>query len=368
MASIRVLFDTQAFRSQRIGGVSRYYVELIRRLPPLGVEPILHLPVVDNEHAAQAGLSSRRAQRLLMAHPNLRRVCSRALAVHDVVRSAVGDYEVFHRTLYARPFPVPRPCVCTVVDMIPEVFPQYFPRGNPHQRKRDVVRASDLVLSISESTTRDIIAIYGCAPEKIVTIPLGVDAPAFADPPAGERFHSPFPAPYILFVGMRLRYKNFQRFSQAAANVLAGHRDLALAVAGGGPLGESERAFFARAGVLERVVQADIPDASLSSVYRHAEVFVFPSEYEGFGLPILESFASGCPVAASRASSFPEVGGDAVEYFDPTSADDIAQAIERVLGSPARAAELRRKGSERALAFSWERTARQTAAAYRRLC
>lgn len=310
-------------------------------------------------------MSSRKAQKVLMAHPNLRRFSSLALSAHDALRSVTDRYDVFHRTYYAWPYPVRRPSVCTVVDMIPELLPQYFPGVNPHRRKRDVVRASDLVLSISESTTRDLIDVYGCSPAKIVTIPLGVDAAAFA---AGPEIAHPFRRPYILFVGTRHRYKNFDRFAQAAAKLLSLHRDLTLAVVGGGPLGEGERAIFSGAGVLDRVVQASIPDTGLATVYRHAEMFVFPSEYEGFGLPILESFACRCPVAASRASSFPEVGGDAVEYFDPTSVDDIAHAMERILTSPTRADELRRLGSERVAAFSWDSTARKTADAYRRLC
>jgi glycosyltransferase involved in cell wall biosynthesis len=138
-------------------------------------------------------------------------------------------------------------------------------------------------------------------------------------------------------------------------------------VVGGGAFRQDEIEVFSQAGVLARVRQASIPDAALPTVYREAEVFVFPSEYEGFGLPILESFACNCPVAASRASCFPEVGGEAIEYFDPKSADEMAHAVERLLGSSKRAEELRRLGSERVRLFSWERTAALTAAAYRRL-
>jgi len=365
VGSIRVLFDTQAFRSQRQGGLSRYYVELMRRLPAFQVFPLMHLPAVDNEHAVEAGLASRRGWQTLMAHPILRWLYYLGLAGNDLFHSAVGRYEILHRTYYGAPRPVRRPTVCTLVDMIPELFPHHFPDGTPHRHKREVVRASDLVLSISESTTRDIIRIYGCSPSHIVTVPLGVDAQAFAtSPPVAH----PFRPPYVLFVGLRHRYKNFRRFAVAAASILAAHREISLALVGGGSLTASEREIFVKASVLDRVVQADIPDAHLPTVYRQAEMFVFPSEYEGFGLPILESFACLCPVAASRASSFPEVGGDAIEYFDPTSSDDMAQSMERILGSPSRAQELRRLGSERAAVFTWEKTAEKTAAAYRRLC
>ena len=365
MGTIKVLFDTQAFRCQRYGGISRYFTELIRRLPLLDVVPILHMPFVDNEHAVSAGLSRRMGLGRLSTLPLARRLIYLALAGNDILRSATDDYHILHRTHYARPWPVRRPAVCTVVDMIPEILPHYFPDGTPHWHKREVVASSDLIFSISESTTRDIVQVYGCSAERVVTAPLGIDWATFSQAP---RVPHPFKAPYLLFVGDRPRYKNFRRFSAAAAGVLAAHPDLSLALVGGRALGADEREVFSRTKVLHRVVQAKVPDAALPSIYREAEMFVFPSEYEGFGLPILESFACGCPVAASRASCFPEVGGDAIEYFDPKSADDIAQAMERVLGSPSRAAALRQLGSERVKSFSWERTAELTAAGYRRLC
>jgi glycosyltransferase involved in cell wall biosynthesis len=360
---MKVLFDTQAFRHQRYGGISRYYAELIRRLPALDVLPVMHLPWVDNEHAIAAGLSSQGGT-TLSAHPILRCLYYAALSGNDLLRSAVDSYDILHRTYYAAPGPVRQPSVCTVVDMIPELLPHYFPEGNPHRRKRDVVQASDLVLSISESTTRDVLEFYGYPASRVVTTPLGIDCQAFADRP---KVSHPFRAPYVLFVGLRHRYKNFRRFALAAAAVLSAHPEVSLALVGGGALLESEREIFAGVGVLDRVAQANVADEALPSIYREAEVFVFPSEYEGFGLPILESFACGCPVAASRASCFPEVGGPAIEYFDPTSTDEIAQSIERVLDSRSHADELRRLGSERVKLYSWQRTAELTAEAYRRL-
>jgi glycosyltransferase involved in cell wall biosynthesis len=362
---ISVFFDTQAFRLQRIGGISRYFAELIRRLPVFDVAPSLHMPWVDNEHAVTAGLSSRRGRNILNAHPRVLSIVHSALRYGDSIFGATGHFDILHRTYYSETRALRRPVVCTVVDMIPELFPAHFPKGNPHERKREVVQGCDLVLSISESTSRDVVELYGYPAERVVTIPLGIDLPLFSRAP---RLPNPFRRPYVLFVGNRDGYKNFGRFGTAVSAVLAARPDLSLAVVGGGALRQDELELFSRSGVLERVKQARITDAALPTIYRDAELFVFPSEYEGFGLPLLESFACDCPVAASRTSSLPEVGGEAIEYFDPTSGDDIGHAMERVLGSPTRASELRRLGSERVRTFSWERTAELTAAAYRRLC
>ena len=333
-------------------------------MPALGVTPLLHLPIVDNEHAIAAGLSSGWGRKTLSAHPVLRGLYYLALAGNDFLRSASDHYDILHRTYYGIPYPVRKPSVCTVVDMIPELLPHHFPEGNPHQRKKEVVQASDLILSISESTTRDLVEFYGCPAERVVTVPLGIDSQAFADVP---KVGHPFRPPYVLFVGLRHRYKNFERFGLAAAAVLTAHPGVSLALVGGGPLLEEEREIFGKAGVLDRVTQARVSEAALPSVYRDAELFVFPSEYEGFGLPILESFACGCPVAASRASCFPEVGGAAIDYFDPKSTDEIAQSIERILASRSYADELRLRGRERVQIYSWQRTAELTVEAYRRL-
>jgi glycosyltransferase involved in cell wall biosynthesis len=284
-----------------------------------------------------------------------------ALKYSDRLLAALGNYDILHRTYYHPARPSWRRSVCTVVDMTPERMPEYFPWGNPHLAKKEVVQMSDLVLSISECTRRDVLDLYGCSPAKVVTTHLGIDLEGFAHLTDGK---GPFAPPYVLFVGNREAYKNFRRFAQAMVAVLSLHRDLSLAIVGGGMLNEEERALFSRAGLSSRVRQADVADVDLPAIYRHAELFVFPSEYEGFGLPLLEAFASRCPVAASKTSCFPEIGGAAIEYFDPKSEDDIAQAIERILGSSTRAEELRSLGWQRAKSFSWERTAEATAAAY----
>ncbi|HLK88470.1 MAG TPA: glycosyltransferase family 1 protein [Polyangia bacterium] len=359
---MKVLFDTYAFRMQRVGGISRYFAELIRRLPSCGIEPQVFMPLVDNEHAASTGIANRHSTSLLARHGLGRRLVHSALQRTDALLRAAGQYRVLHQTYYAQPPRTRRRAACTIVDMIPDLFPQHF-AGNPHQRKREVAAACDLVFSISECTTRDIVAVYGLDPGKIVTTQLGIDLAEFVSPASAT---NPFRAPYVLFVGQRGGYKNFQRLAAALVPVLAQWPELSLAVVGQ-PLSEEERRTFEASGVLGRVQQASVADLALPRIYGQAELFVFPSEYEGFGIPLLEAFAAGCPVAASRASCFPEVGGEAIEYFDPRSVDDIAHAATRILASRARADALRALGAERVKMFSWTRTAEKTAEAYRRL-
>jgi glycosyltransferase involved in cell wall biosynthesis len=347
---------------QRVGGISRYFAELIRRLPGCGVSPRLFMPVVDNEHAASAGLASGPWSGIVAGHAMARRIAHAALRRSDTIQRLAGRYDILHQTYYDEVPRTRRPTVCTIVDMIPDLFPQHF-GANPHQQKQLVAEAADLVFSISENTSRDIAAVYGFDAAKIVTTQLGIDLGEFVSPPS---IVNPFRGPYLLFVGQRGGYKNFGRLATALLPILAERSELSLAIVGGA-LSEVERAPFEAHGLGARVQQASVPDAALPKIYRQAALFVFPSEYEGFGIPLLEAFAAGCPVAASRASCFPEVGGEAIEYFDPTSVDEMAHAVNRILASSARADELRALGSERVKAFTWTRTAEKTAEGYRRL-
>ena len=230
--------------------------------------------------------------------------------------------------------------------------------------KREVAATADLIFSISECTSRDIASVYGIDRSRIVTTPLGIDPRKFT---ASTTARNPFRPPYVLFVGLRSGYKNFTRMAKAMEPIMVREPNLSVAVIGGGPLTADEMALFGGRDAQTRVHQATVLDSDLSKIYREAELFVFPSEYEGFGIPILEAFAAGCPVAASRASSFPEVGGNAIEYFDPLSIDEISHAITRILASRARADELRVLGAERVKLFPWTRTVEETADGYRRL-
>lgn len=360
---MRVLFDTYAFRMQRVGGISRYFAELIRRLPSVGVHPLLFMPMVDNEHAASTGLSHRRSSEILSGRPTLRRVVHGLIRHGEDLLRVAGRYDLLHRTYYSSVARSRRPAVCTIVDMIPELFPQHF-GVNPHQNKRQVAADSDLIFSISECTSRDIASVYGIDRSRIVTTPLGIDPQKFNRSATST---NPFRPPYVLFVGQRSGYKNFNRMAKAMEPILLREPQLSVAVVGGGPLTADEMALFGGRESQARVQQATVLDSDLAKIYRQAELFVFPSEYEGFGIPILEAFAAGCPVAASRSSSFPEVGGDAIEYFDPRSIDEISQAVNRIVASRSRADELRALGAERVRLFPWTGTVEKTAQGYRRL-
>jgi glycosyltransferase involved in cell wall biosynthesis len=300
-----------------------------------------------NRHQLDSGLGRRLRGRL--ADPRVATVVNR-------LRSP-GRPDLVHHTFYDAAYlnrKVGRLRVVTVYDMIPEIYPELFPTGNPHLAKRAFVERADLVLAISAATQRDLVSVYGESRAPVVVTPLGVHD-SFR--PGGPR-PAELPGQYVLFVGNRAGYKDFDGLTEP---------DVQLVAVGGGAFDDLERARLAALGVAGRVVQCNLDDVSLRGAYAHALCFVFPSRHEGFGLPTLEAMACGCPVVLVDSSSHPEVGGDAALYFPPGDVAALRHRLMELVGSPTLRADRAQAGIRRAATFTWERTARATAEAYRDL-
>ena len=168
---------------------------------------------------------------------------------------------------------------------------------------------------------------------------------------------------YILFVGARGGYKNFTRFIEAMHKILDRHKELHVFCAGGGAFTDEEKRFFGE--YASRIHQAGLSDEELADAYAGAECLVFPSEYEGFGIPIMEAFACGCPVVCSEASCFPEVADEAARYFDPLNPEDMSVKILEVLDDEALRVKLIASGRERLKIFDWDKAAMETLKCYK---
>lgn len=234
-------------------------------------------------------------------------------------------------------------------------------------------RNANLVLTDSAHSQQDLARYLGVSPTRSRVVACGVSS-RFRPVPAGEERRAVLACygisePYILYVGAVNARKNIVRLLEAYARLRLRFPRISLVVAGKRQwqTAEIDRAF----GQLTRQGQIHfigyVNDSDLPALYSAAEVFVFPSLYEGFGLPVLEAMACGTPVIASRSSSIPEVVGDAAILVDPIDVDSIAAGIERALCDPAMAATLRSHGVARARAFSWERAARETLELYQRV-
>jgi glycosyltransferase involved in cell wall biosynthesis len=237
--------------------------------------------------------------------------------------------------------------------------------------RRDVahLRRATAVVAVSERTRQDLVELVGVPEEVVEVIPPGLDA---ADPvTAAEREEARRriggDGPIVLHVGHAAFYKNVEGCLEVLARLRKGGIDARL-LRGGERLRESQRALAARLGIAGAVLdRGPVAEAGLRELYAAADVLLFPSLYEGFGWPPLEAMAAGVPVVCADTGSLPEVVGDAALRAGPHDHVALAGHVAALLSSPARADELRRRGRERAAAFSWDATAARTESLYRRV-
>jgi glycosyltransferase involved in cell wall biosynthesis len=362
---VRITYDHRIFAGQPFGGIARYFSETAARV---AAEPGFDVTVLAVAHLNHY-LRAAPARVVRGAYvPHVRGTGRMRVRFNDAVSRAWlrrSPPDLLHETYYAATSlaPARTPTVLTVYDMIHEKLPQLFARDDPTAgHKATAVHRAERVICISESTRRDLLEHVSVDPAKVSVVHLANSlAPSAAAAPLVAE-------PYLLYVGQRGAYKNFGTLLDAFATSRPLRSAFRLVAFGGGPFTATEAAQIRRLRLDPRAVRHVAGgDEVLTNLYGHAAAFVYPSLYEGFGIPLLEAMAAGCPVACSDVSSFPEVAAGAAELFDPTDAAAVAGALERVVLSPARTAELRELGRAQAARFSWDRCATETAAVYRSL-
>ncbi|WP_200890806.1 glycosyltransferase family 4 protein [Pedobacter lusitanus] len=236
--------------------------------------------------------------------------------------------------------------------MIHELYPHYFTNDKTTvPNKKILLEKATKIIAISESTKRDILKIYPHIPaEKIDIVYLAHTVNT------GIQTKVDTPENYILFVGNRAAYKNFIFFLKAMLPVLKDRKDLYILCAGGNAFNEEETHLIQESGVRDQLIQRNFKDSELADYYKKALCFVFPSEYEGFGIPVLEAMACGCPVVLTNHSSFPEVAGDAGIYFELNNSTDLKEKIMRLLDHIEIREEYKLKGIAQADKFNWKKT------------
>lgn len=271
--------------------------------------------------------------------------------------------DLYHQTYYR--FHVPQfkgKRVLTVYDMTYELFPEKFSRDDPSiLQKKKSIEAAHALIAISESTRRDMVGLLNIPRERVTVVHLANSLVAAPSPQA------PLDEPYVLFVGQRVPHKNFMRLLAAYCQSQRLNGSFKLVCFGGQPITDEERTVLARYGCEGKMLRFAGNDELLASCYSHASLLVYPSLYEGFGMPLVEAMHYGCPVVASNAGSLPEVGGDACVYFDPQSTGEIAEKMEKVLFDETLRRTMIERGREREKNFSWDTCAAQTRAVYESL-
>lgn len=363
---MKILYDNEIFIRQEYGGISRYYFELIRRL---STKPDIKIKVYKGFNINKYDLESYRNNRL--------EITGRKIPIVPKTKYIIGklqkplfrrqyrntNFDIFHSTYYNQ---IKKKSgtkhTVTILDFTHEKYPEYFSRLDTTKKdKRKSVEKSDGVICISESTKIDLLNLYKIDEYKVRVIYLGN---SLTYDPGTEPY---FKFPYILYVGDRRRYKNFKNFIRGYANSGKLKEDLRIVCFGGGTFSNEEIDLFKSLKIESLVNQTSGDDKKLANIYKFAFMYVNPSFYEGFGIPILEAMHYGCPVLASNRSSLPEVGGNAAEYFDPENIEEITSKMESVFDSDESRKNLGMKGSEREKLFSWDKCAEETYKFYKEI-
>ena len=402
---MRIAFDHQAFCLQKTGGISRYFCRLAEQLEQTkqADDVGVFAPLYRNQYLRE--LSKNLVHGYSVKDYPAKTAGLLVKANGWLAKSQIKGWkpDLVHETYFSLKGSAPKACpvVLTVFDMIPEleaIASQEKQDTGLTQRleldstKRAAVQRADHIICISEHTRGDLLKLYQVPEKKVSVVYLGCEAVNEQSAAANMTFNTKIDItsteatsidtstttlskddisrtrqsrPYLLYVGLREGYKNFEHLLRAIAQAPALIAEFDVLAFGGGIFTASEHTLIARLGFKSNQVrQRTGDDQALNEAYQNAAAFVYPSAYEGFGLPPLEAMAKNCPVISSNTSSMPEVIGSAGEYFDPQSIDSISHAIEVVVFSKDRAQELIKLGQERIKLFTWQSCAQETRAIY----
>lgn len=363
---ISILYDYQILVRQKFGGISRYFYEIINRLEnrvDINIRAIhsqnYYFTNYLKEYTYKNGL-----QKYIFRIIN-------AIVTRLYLLIGSNKIDIIHPTYYVNYGKwIKRKNirnVVTVHDMIHEIYwgdtTSIGKKFVIACKKKSILNA-DYIITVSQNTKKDLLKYYpDLNADNIAVIYHGYND--YSDIPFDNMKENY--GRYILFVGNRNDYKNFRSFIIAMKKISTLDSDVKVVCVGGGSLSNDEIDLINECNMTGRIFQVSASDRELVNLYRGALFFIFPSLYEGFGIPILEAFACDCPVLLSNCSCFPEIGGDAVEYFEESNIESLENKIELLLANEGLRTELSNKGRKRMLQFSWDVAADKTYEIYKNL-
>lgn len=349
---------------QNFGGISRYFFELMNNASSAGFEYDLSLLLSSNEYLFESTKISSAIKIPNKFAKNFYRLSNQLNLQYSQLQINYADYDILHPTFYEDYFvqKIKNPYVLTVHDLINEKFPQYFQNNNKLvKQKQNLIENASRIIAVSENTKKDIIEHFKINESKIDVIYLAESLSSIKSLKVEK-----LPPRYLLFIGKRGGYKNFENMYEGVKNLLKKESDLFLVCAGGGEFSLTEKGQFLRDELSHKINYFSFTkNEELKYLYENAVCFIFPSLYEGFGIPVLESFASGCVLCVSYSSSLKEIGGSAALYFDPNSPEEIKNAVEHALSLDKKNAYIE-EGFQELKKYTWRKTTEHTFNTYKK--
>lgn len=356
---MRILYDNEIFGLQRMGGASNYYVNLIKHLQP-EFEIITPQMYSNNIYLKDIKKDSLKQKSFLFSKFYYRMMNNKFNM--DLIKAKC--YDVFHHTYYdnyfINDFGSDRPLVITIHDMVHEIYPELSKFSSIiTKNKKQLVQRADKIIAISEKTKLDLCYLFNVKEEKIEVVYHGTDFTTHCN----KNLIKDLPQNYILYVGKRDGYKNFSwTIKNLAADLL--NRNIKL-ICVGASFTFAERRLIEDLQLNKLVICRTVNSSiELQEIYGRAIFFVYPSLYEGFGIPILEAFASRVPILLSRCSCFPEIAKDSAAYFSECNSEEFRFQVGKLLDQESYRDELINSGCNRLELFSWKKSALKTAGIY----
>lgn len=358
---MKIIYDHQCYW-ERFGGVSKYFTEIIKRIPK--EQYILPVKLTNNEYIHQIqGINT---------HTFFRDINFRGKAtlikelgkLYSIVPILKGNYDIYHPTHYdcygLDLIPKRVRTIATIHDMNYYVIPDLYGKGSRLANwQKKMAEKVDHIITISQSSKKDLINIWNIPESKISVIYHGVNAEMISKVPKIE-----IKEKYILYVGRRSKYKNFSLLINAFAKLSLKHKNLYLFCAGE-KWSKEEIRELNNLKIIDKCRSFQATDNELINLYKNAVAFVFPSFYEGFGLPILEAMAAECPMILSNTSCFPEIAKNAALYFNPNSLDELIDNIELLINDYSERNNLILRGKSIVRDYSWKKSVQQHLEVYK---
>ncbi len=369
---MKILYDHQIFLNQNYGGPSRYFYNLVKNISKLHSTSICAPFHINNflENLPREIVDGFNINNFIFNNFPYR---FKELITNKffnkvnyyVQRKKISKFkpDIIHRTYFDN-YKTNLPTVLTVYDLIHEKFHNLYGKDSNYRPKKAAIESADQIICISKNTLNDLKYYYDLKDKKTSVIYLASDLRDLKNGIIKKKQNDN----YLLFVGKRSKYKNFDNFIKAYSLSKKLKNDFKIICFGGGKFSRDEYKLFEENSIERKKIEnINGNDSRLIQLYLNAKALVYPSFYEGFGLPLVEAMSLECPVICSNNSSIPEICADAAEYFDPYNIEDITKKIIDVAYSEKRINELKAKGIKREKNFTWVKCAQETENIYKKL-
>lgn len=358
---MKILFDYKIFYQQKYGGISNYFYNLGKEFIKLEQNILFSVPIHKNQYISNLNSNFIYGLKLKFLPHYLNNLFENYNHFFTQKKIEKFDPDIVHESYYSKKKFKNKKNVCTVYDLINEKFPNYFSNSfKISKMKEETFKRADHIICISENTKNDLMEFFNINEKKITVTLLATDYQK------SYNFKKKLKNK-LLFVGSRRGYKNFDGLIEAFSKSKFLKSNFQLIAYGGEKFNNEDKKILEKHNLNNKnIIFLSDRNADVNYLYSNVAAFIFPSLYEGFGLPVLEAMKCGCPVILSNGGSLKEVGGEKLDYFDPQNIENIKDNIEKMLLSEDLQKQTIEYGFTRSKNFSWEKCAKETLEVYKR--